>query len=196
MLENTRPNQARRVKIIQNVTQVVDGANLHHFLGIYATFLGNLRHFSWEFTPFGEKFTPIYTTWWTGAETSVNPHKLSACGGGSVCQFASRVAVWSMPVSMSWRTSPRLPVAKGAQVASICVRSWVKTASRSWCPSRVHMAIAPVAVLRVAAVASGLKPPRRSSLATGAWSIVMRPPAGLRRKAWAAKTLSLTPVAP
>ena len=61
------------------MSDTVRSTNLHHFLGIYATFLGGLRHFSWEFTPFGEKFTPIYTTWWPGAETSVNPRKLPAC---------------------------------------------------------------------------------------------------------------------
>ena len=64
--------------LVELLSDTVRSTNLHHFLGIYATFLGNLRHFSWEFTPFGEKFTPIYTTWWPGAETSVNPRKLPA----------------------------------------------------------------------------------------------------------------------
>ena len=66
------------LRLVELLSDTVRSTNLHHFLGIYATFLGNLRHFSWEFTPFGEKFTPIYTTWWPGAETSVNPRKLPA----------------------------------------------------------------------------------------------------------------------
>ena len=44
----------------------------------FTPFLGNLRHFSWEFTPFWGKFKPIYTTWGPRAEKPVNPCKLPA----------------------------------------------------------------------------------------------------------------------
>ena len=59
------------LRLVVLLSDTVRCTDLHHFLGICATFLGNLR-------PFGEKFTPIYTTWGLGAETPVNTRKLPA----------------------------------------------------------------------------------------------------------------------
>ena len=60
------------LRLVELLSDTVCCVNLRHFLGIYATFLGNLRRF-------GEKYTPIYTTWGPGAEKPVNPRKLPAC---------------------------------------------------------------------------------------------------------------------
>ena len=57
------------LKLVELLSDTVCSVNLRHCLGIYAIFLGNLRRF-------GEKITPIYTTWGLGC---VNPHKSPAC---------------------------------------------------------------------------------------------------------------------
>ena len=54
--------------LVELLSDTVLFVNLHHFLGIYPTFLGNIRHY-------GENFTPIYTIWVPGAEKPLNPPK-------------------------------------------------------------------------------------------------------------------------
>ena len=60
------------LRLVELLSDTVCCVNLRHFLGIYTTFIGNLRRF-------GGNFTPIYTTWGPGAKKPVNPRKLLAC---------------------------------------------------------------------------------------------------------------------
>ena len=71
-LQNTEFLCFEFLRLVELLSDTVCCVNLRHFLGIYANFIGNLRRF-------GEKFTPIYTTWGPGAEKPVNPRKLPAC---------------------------------------------------------------------------------------------------------------------
>ena len=50
------------LRLVEVLANSVYSVNFRHYLGIYATFLVNLRRF-------GENFTPIYTTWGRGLES-------------------------------------------------------------------------------------------------------------------------------
>ena len=88
------------LRLVELLSDTVRSIRLHHFLGIYAIFLGNLR-------PFGGNFTPIYTTWGPGAETPVNPRKLPAC----ICSKIPHLNC----VNLGNVSCPNLPEAKFGQ---------------------------------------------------------------------------------
>ena len=86
------------LRLVELLRDMFCCVNLRHLLGIYATFLGNLRRF-------GETFTPIYTTWGPGAKKPVNPRKLPACQTVALVDTVSHNSMWLLKCLRAYAVS-------------------------------------------------------------------------------------------